>query len=79
MAYETPKAIHFDAYRDGEKLPSTNTDGLRSRWRAASICSNMLKDGWKYGRDMLEQSAETASNDSITVKVADPISSLLVP
>ena len=78
MAYETPKAIHFDAYRNGAKLPSFSTEGLNSRWRAAAICTNRLKDGVKYGRELLDLCAETASNDFITVKVAEPISSLLV-
>ena len=37
MAHETPKAVHFDCFKDGNKLRWNDPVGLRYRWKAALI------------------------------------------
>ena len=40
MAYDTPKAAHFDAYdNDGRKLAWNDELGLSARWLAARIAA----------------------------------------
>lgn len=46
MAFQLPKAVHFAAFKDGERLPPQDRLGLLARWNVANKCrervGNML-------------------------------------
>jgi hypothetical protein len=44
MAYDSPKAIHFSASRDGLRLAHNHPVGLAARWAVAHKCRELVGD-----------------------------------
>lgn len=78
--YDSPKAAHFDAYRDGVKLGWNDPAGLDARWKVARVVSDRLSEVGMSADMMRMNSAKIAAieaaiaelnaDNGITVKLA---------
>lgn len=72
--YDKPKAIHFNAFKDGEKLADLHPVGLEARWAVARKCReasiDMLLIGFKERRLIVGACAEfnNARDDGLVVQ-----------
>lgn len=74
MAYDSPKAAHFDAIIAGTLIPWNNEMGLRIRWKFAHLCesvgiNDMLHVDSRKLNKLLKEFNQDRENSGVSLRI----------